>query len=287
MLAKLALTVLLTMLSTAASAGAANATTLVNTIPLARAHAHNDYLHARPLLDALDHGFTSVEADVWLVNGDLLVAHGLRDARSERTLRALYLEPLRRIVAERGGRVYPGYREPLVLLIDIKSDAAATYRALHEQLRGYEAILTVVNASGVRTGPVQVAISGNRPRELMQTQGIRYAGYDGRLSDLTSETPAAFMPLISDNWMGNFRWMGAGPMPDEERAMLRRIVETAHRRGQRVRFWATPDTPGPTRETVWTELLRAEVDYLNTDDLEGLRQFLLRHDPAPSTPYGR
>ena len=45
--------------------------------PLAQAHAHNDYEHPRPLLDALDHGFTSVEADVWLVDGELLVAHDL------------------------------------------------------------------------------------------------------------------------------------------------------------------------------------------------------------------
>jgi hypothetical protein len=43
-------------------------------VPLTRAHAHNDYLHARPLFDALDHGFCSVEADVWLVDGKLLVA---------------------------------------------------------------------------------------------------------------------------------------------------------------------------------------------------------------------
>ena len=37
--------------------------------PLAQAHAHNDYEHTRPLHDALDHSFTSVEADVWLVDG--------------------------------------------------------------------------------------------------------------------------------------------------------------------------------------------------------------------------
>ena len=42
--------------------------------PLANAHAHNDYEHDRPLLDALDEGFTSIEADVFLVEGQLLVA---------------------------------------------------------------------------------------------------------------------------------------------------------------------------------------------------------------------
>src|SRR5882672_7559979 len=62
---------------------------------LPHAHAHNDYEHTRPLLDALERGFCSVEADVWLVNGQLLVAHDLKDGKAERTLRALYLDPLR------------------------------------------------------------------------------------------------------------------------------------------------------------------------------------------------
>ncbi len=38
-------------------------------IALSQAHAHNDYHHALPLLDALAHGFCSVEADVFLVDG--------------------------------------------------------------------------------------------------------------------------------------------------------------------------------------------------------------------------
>ena len=55
-------------------------------LPLPRAHAHNDYAHARPLADALAHGFRSVEADIWLTNGALLVAHDFRDATPEKTL---------------------------------------------------------------------------------------------------------------------------------------------------------------------------------------------------------
>jgi hypothetical protein len=53
--------------------------------PLKHAHAHNDYLHPRPLDDALAHGFTSVEADVFLVDGDLLVAHTRSEIQSDRT----------------------------------------------------------------------------------------------------------------------------------------------------------------------------------------------------------
>ena len=43
--------------------------------PLEHAHAHNDYQHARPLFSALERGFRSVEADVHLVDGQLLVGH--------------------------------------------------------------------------------------------------------------------------------------------------------------------------------------------------------------------
>lgn len=41
-----------------------------------------------------------------------------------------------------------------------------------------------------------------------------------------------------------------------------------------MRFWATPDVAGPARDALWTELVAAGVDYLNTDDLPGLRAFL-------------
>jgi hypothetical protein len=40
--------------------------TNAQTIILPNAYAHNDYWHKRPLLDALDNGFTYVEADVFL-----------------------------------------------------------------------------------------------------------------------------------------------------------------------------------------------------------------------------
>lgn len=63
--------------------------------PLLRAHSHNDYEHEHPLADALAHGFWSVEADIWLRDGALLVAHDFSDLSTNRTLQKLYLDPLR------------------------------------------------------------------------------------------------------------------------------------------------------------------------------------------------
>ncbi|MFD7861986.1 phosphatidylinositol-specific phospholipase C/glycerophosphodiester phosphodiesterase family protein [Streptomyces sp. NPDC059783] len=247
--------------------------------PLRRAHAHNDYLHPRPLHDALDQGFTSVEADIFLVDGELLVAHEATGLDPARTLRALYLDPLLARVAAAHGSVFPGARTPLQLLIDIKTDGAAAYRELDRQLRPYQRILTSCRNGRVRPGAVTAVISGDRTARVpMEAQRVRHAFYDGRPEDLGTAAPASFVPLISTSWTGAFGWQGDGPIPPAERAALRDFTDRAHRAGQRVRFWATPDAPGPRREAVWSELLAAGVDHLNSDDLAGLARFLRTHE---------
>ncbi|QES40052.1 hypothetical protein DEJ49_02815 [Streptomyces venezuelae] len=247
--------------------------------PLIRAHAHNDYEHPRPLFDALDHRFGSVEADIYLVDGQLLVAHDPVDLDPSRTLESLYLEPLAERVRAQHGSVYRGYhRTPFQLLIDIKTEGASTYAELHRHLRPYRRLFTTYSHGKVRRGAVTAVVSGDRAaRGPMEAQRVRYAFYDGRLADLGGPAPASLIPLISDNWSLNFSWQGVGPIPPAEREKLRGIVSAAHARRQRVRFWATPDLPGPQREAVWGELLAAGVDHLNTDDLAGLEAFLDAH----------
>lgn len=247
--------------------------------PLIRAHAHNDYLHPRPLHDALAQGFTSVEADIFLVDGELLVAHEATGLDPARTLSALYLDPLLARVRANHGTVFRGDRAPVQLLIDIKTDGAAAYAELDRQLRRHRQMLTSFQHGRVRPGPVTAVISGDRAaRAPMEAQRTRYAFYDGRLDDLGTAATASFIPLVSSSWTGTFGWLGAGPVPPAERDALRAITAAAHGAGQRVRFWATPDVPGPERDAVWAELLAAGVDHLNTDDLAGLARFLRAHD---------
>ncbi|MGC8989946.1 MAG: phosphatidylinositol-specific phospholipase C/glycerophosphodiester phosphodiesterase family protein, partial [Verrucomicrobiia bacterium] len=223
-------------------------------VPLARAHAHNDYEHARPLLDALDCGFCSFEADVHLVDGELLVAHDRIRTRPDRTLTALYLEPLRRRVLENGGRVYRG-GPVCTLLIDIKSEGEPTYEVLHRQLTRFSDVLTTFADGKIATNALIVLISGNCPRETITVQPLRYAACDGRKADLDSDVPVTLVPLVSERWGGLFKWRGTGPMPESEHALLRALVDKAHARGRRIRFWGTPDTP-----EFWRVIYDARVD---------------------------
>ncbi|PKW06279.1 Glycerophosphoryl diester phosphodiesterase family protein [Streptomyces sp. 1222.5] len=249
--------------------------------PLWHAHAHNDYEHPHPLFDALDHRFGSVEADILLVGDQLLIGHDASDLDPSRTLASLYLDPLAARMRANHGSVYRGGRRPLQLLIDIKTEGASTYRELDRHLRRYPHLFTRYAHGRVHPGPVTAVVSGDRAaRAPMEAQSERRAFYDGRLADLGGAAPASFVPLISDNWTLNFTWQGEGPFPDAERRKLRGITAAAHARGQRIRFWATPDAPGPARDALWSELLAGGVDHLNTDDLAGLEAFLDAHPSA-------
>jgi len=245
-------------------------------IPLPNAHAHNDYRHERPLFDALDHGFCSFEADIHLVDGALLVAHDADEVEPGKTLEKLYLDPLLERVRANGGRVYPG-GPTCMLLIDFKTDGEATYAVLRPLLARYAEMLTVFRDGQVEEKAVTVVISGDRPRATMAAETERLCGYDGRVSDIDGDIDPAFMPLVSDSWRSQFTYRLQGDMSAEERAKLRRLVEAVHARGAKIRFWAVPE-----REALWTEMADAGVDYLNTDRLDAMRDFLLARRTASS-----
>jgi glycerophosphoryl diester phosphodiesterase len=238
-------------------------------VPLLHAHAHNDYEHTRPLFDALDCNFGSVEADVYLIDGQLLVAHQRDDVKLGRTLEKLYLDPLRERVRAHGGRVYRG-GPTIVLLVDVKTEAVPTYAALHAVLRNYSDLLTVFRGGVATPGAITVIVSGNRARAEIAAQSVRYAAIDGRPDDLKSNPAASLVPLVSADWNTLFTSRWTGPLPEGDRAALEKIIALTHAQGRQLRFWNTPD-----RAEVWQTLLAAGVDVIGTDDLPGLQKFLL------------
>ena len=130
-------------------------------------------------------------------------------------------------------------------------------------------MLSTFTSTGKQTNAVLAIITGDRALGMFAGESIRYAAYDGELSDLDSKEPADLIPWISSNWTRSFSWRGIDRMPDAERTKLKEIVAKAHQHGRRVRFWGSPDQP-----TFWRELLEDGVDLINTDNLAGARKFL-------------
>ncbi len=245
--------------------------------PLPNAHSHNDYEQKQPLTLALDHGFHSVEADIHLVDGQLLVAHDRNQVRPGRTLASLYLDPLRDRCRTNHGLVHanlPGF----TLLIDIKDNPLGTYAVLDPLLKQYREVLTRFTPTNTTQGAITVILSGARPTDFVAAQPERFCAIDGRPADLDSQPSIHLVPLISDSWPSHFSRPLRPSLSDPDRLKLHQLVRRTHAQGRRIRFWGAPD-----REWLWSELRIAGVDHINTDRIPQLAAHL-RDLPPPPMP---
>jgi len=229
-------------------------------------HAHNDYAHVRPLLDALDAGFRSVEADIYYANGALIVSHD--GGSSKGTLEQLYLDPLARQVAANRGSVFGdgvGFR----LVIDIKERRDALPGALAALLARYP-MVSRSDGNAVTAGPVDVVFTGDDAmKRALAAQSPSWGTRDSNdfsTSDLPGDPRWTDYALA---WSDYLAWDGGGEVPAEDLQQLECLVNDVHAQHRKLRMYATPD-----RASVWAVELSAGVDYLNTDDLAGLARFL-------------
>lgn len=237
--------------------------------PLINAFAHNDYWHKRPLYDALDNGYTHVEADIYLRGSKLIVAHLFPIFKRHRTLERLYLDPLAACIngteGHAGRLIYP-----LTLMIDIKSNANKTYEALSAVLEKYRSILSGYENGTFVQRQITIVITGNKPFEILKKQQNRLAFIDEDLMKVQQDTSSAnIYRTASCKYSRLVNWDGSGEFPVLQKQRLRNYVNMAHRYGKKVRLWASPENP-----VVWNELLDCGVDLINTDKLPELKSFL-------------
>ena len=176
----------------------------------------NDETRDKPLLEALSYGASSVEADVWKVDGSktLYVGHELESLSEASTLSALYIDPLVTILESRNrGGPRPPSRHPnqiaartasdkrgwngvyesspeqtLYLFLDIKSDSIATWNSVLEALeplrkRGW--LTRWENGKDYVQGPVTVIGTGDAPVEVVAPQRNRDVFIDAPVAHLT------------------------------------------------------------------------------------------------------
>lgn len=239
-------------------------------IPLPNGFAHNDYCHRYPLFDALGNGYTNIEADIFSVDHNLIVAHIDPFFKSGRTLEKLYLKPLYERVIKSGGEVYKGYGKPVILMIDVKTGAESTYKALMPLLKKYKAMLSSYDRGIITPGAVTVVLSGHKPYKMIKDEASRLAFIDEDLRKTAKDTTANVYTMASCKYSKLVKWAGIGNMPDNQQKRLCAYVATAHKYGEKVRLWASPEN-----DMVWRELLKCGVDLINTDKLATLKDFLL------------
>ncbi|RPD45740.1 hypothetical protein DNI29_16415 [Hymenobacter sediminis] len=236
--------------------------------PLEQGHSHNDYWRPHPLTDALQLGFKSVEADIFLVDSTLQVGHERAALNPARTLQSLYLDPLRQLRA--GGQLYTRPAE-LWLFVDFKTAGPATYAQLRRVLGQYRDLL--ITPRQAPPGGVRVILTGGYPRPEVLADPDRLVFLDGQLTDLQPQL-AASIPTVNGDWQQSFRWDGTGKIPAPEAARLTQLSQQAVKNGQKVRFWNLPASTAAQRQAVWRELLHYPGLLVGADELQELKQVM-------------
>ncbi len=246
-------------------------------------HSHNDYEQRNPFYTAWQQGFESIEADIFLKDGELFVAHNPEDIKTGRTLSSLYLQPIAKVIAANKGNIYTDANKKLQLLIDIKTEAYPTLKVLVDQLKTYSAIINNPN--------ITIAISGNRPKEADYTNYPSYIFFDGRPGIQYSEAALKKVALISIGFNSFSKWDGKTALTAEERNRLSKVIAEAKQLNKPFRFWGCPDA-----SLAWGEFIKMGVDFINTDHIEELAAFVrtyhisqaqLHNDSLTLMPYNR
>ncbi|MFN8356097.1 MAG: hypothetical protein U0Y10_16695 [Spirosomataceae bacterium] len=241
----------------------ANVTMAQSNYGLSNAHSHNDYEQKRPFWEAFERGFGSIEADIYLVKGELYVAHNQSDIKPERTLENLYIKPLVEKIKQAKANQYP-MNGHFQWLIDLKT-GGETLRTLEAKLKPYRQYFD----QNQNKKAIRIVISGEMPKPNDFDQFDTIFTFDGRKNISYSPAESKRIVILSENFWTFGPWQSDGTIKPETFIKVSQFVDSVHQAGKQIRFWATPN-----KVSAYETLKKLKVDYIGTDSLRLLHEYL-------------
>ncbi len=224
---------------------------------LTAAHSHNDYLQSRPFYNAYDLNFCSIEADLFLINDTIYVAHEKRSIKKENTLQKLYIDPLLQILAK-DSFLYEEKVE-VRLLLDLKENGAALLEKLVSLLEPYQKKLK----------HIRIVISGDMPPPQLFEVYPNWIWFDGRQNLEYDKTSWKRVDMVSESLGGLLHKINVNDLNETDLTTISAFVNEIHSKGKPVRFWGTANSVKS-----FENLKKCHVDIIGADDLKLLADYL-------------
>lgn len=234
-------------------------------------HAHNDYLHDRPLFDALELGFASIEVDIHYHKGELRVAHNRWGIRNKPTIQSLYLEPLD-ILYQAG--YFQHLTEPITIMIDLKTKKKKALLKLSELVLSYNHLFRTKSEDLFSNDqPFIMLISGDPPISTWMKIRSPYFYLDARIGksypqymkNLIKRISAPLSQFISHSDLLN--------PSSKEYIKLKLLSKTLLELGyEEIRFWDVPNDP-----RYWQALIDLGINTISVDQIELFSELEVRN----------
>lgn len=220
-------------------------------------HSHNDYLQKQPLTGAYQQKTGIIEADVFCINNELMVAHEEESIKPENTLKKMYLDPIAKLYNVSNW-------QPFILMVDMKMPQGLD--VLTELLKQYGDVFNwPANPRAVR-----VVVSGNRPDPADYDKYPALISFDGRPYEQYSPAQLSRIALIS-NGVDYYMEKGENQHTFSAKTVekIKGMVEAAHAINKKVRLWGIPDN-----EAMWALQMGMCIDYIGSDKPEALVKYM-------------
>jgi alkaline phosphatase len=223
--------------------------------------AHNDYVHAAPFYNSYNQEVGFIEADIFLYNNELVVAHTAQEIDPQKTLEILYLKPLSGKVSHHVGYVYSDHQKHLTLMIDLKTEGDPALKLLVQKIKQYPALIS--------SPTLRIAISGNVPDTALWKNYPPYIWFDGRPGIQYSAEHLQRVAFISTDFKRYSAWNGKESLTEDDVNKIIFLRDAVHAQGKKLRFWGAPDS-----KNAWLTMMKLEIDIIGTDHVNELIDFI-------------
>jgi len=230
-----------------------------------RGHSHNDYEQDIPMLRAYYAGMESIEADLFLRDDTLYVAHEAKDIKAGRTLENLYIKPLANLFKQNKQHPFADSSKNLQLVLDLKEDFQIMMPKLVNLLAPYRYLVDPKQNKYA----IQIVISGNMPSPALFKNYPDYISFDGRFENTYTSQQLQRVAMMSDNLRTYTQWNGKGLPTKQEQMKIEQQGAKARKWGKPFRLWGAPESVN-----TWIVLEKMGVTWLNTDHPDVLKAYL-------------
>lgn len=226
-----------------------------------KALSGNDHKRKQPLTEALEAGFAGISAELKLArDGQLLCG--------SKPLAELYLNPLKKRIAENGGWVYGDRVDEFLLVLNVTSDSMATYNALLQLLASYPGMVTTFEDNKRVKRAVRIILSGEVPYRKIVSETIRPLTAEEPALKMNTNRDGSCVSLATINFRKIYDWNGEKNMSNMQYHSLVTYIKNAHKHGRWIRLLQMPQT-----NTAFDLFINAGVDFLEVEDISSFVKY--------------
>jgi hypothetical protein len=248
-------------------------------------HSHNDYLQKRPLYEAVELGYGSIEIDICLTGKkELKVAHIPWFLSGKKEVDELYFAPIVKMIEEKDARFTYSKEFPLNLLIDFKKNADSTYKYLKPVLIKYAKYITrYKNGTVIYQAPLVINITGNQPWKALMADSITYALMDGPIwltdsgiqhkgfKDIDTNR-LKYMGRVANDWQSLMAFKKHFKTEEDFFSSVKSNLQQYHQHGLTTRFHGVPNN-----EKAWAFIDQCGAYWFNVDELKRFKDFFFSY----------